>query len=176
MKYFQNRTYSMYIIPFYCIVSVVNQKYKVQVHDEYVMSGNTAVLKCQVRYSWKPFFGYVPKLCMPLMVQKIYSLDCEGRRHVPYQQKQFNGFKAGENSRQENWCHFPVNYYFQFHFHFHFHFYYKVANLLVTNVAKSKEKCVKLKEKECKQINIFHLLRFKEVVVHEDNACVCVRV
>lgn len=29
-------------------VSVVNQKYKVQVHDEYVMSGNTAVLKCQV--------------------------------------------------------------------------------------------------------------------------------
>lgn len=27
---------------------VVNQKYKVQVHDEYVMSGNTAVLKCQV--------------------------------------------------------------------------------------------------------------------------------
>lgn len=29
-------------------ISVVNQKYKVQVHDEYVMSGNTAVLKCQV--------------------------------------------------------------------------------------------------------------------------------
>lgn len=28
--------------------TVVNQKYKVQVHDEYVMSGNTAVLKCQV--------------------------------------------------------------------------------------------------------------------------------
>ncbi|XP_055315262.1 cell adhesion molecule Dscam2 isoform X3 [Sitodiplosis mosellana] len=27
---------------------VVNQKYKVQVHDEYVMSGNTALLKCQV--------------------------------------------------------------------------------------------------------------------------------
>lgn len=30
--------------------SVVNQKYKIQVHDEYVMGGNTAVLKCQVRY------------------------------------------------------------------------------------------------------------------------------
>lgn len=29
--------------------SVVNQKYKIQVHDEYVMAGNTAVLKCQVR-------------------------------------------------------------------------------------------------------------------------------
>uniref|UniRef100_A0A1B0GF86 Ig-like domain-containing protein n=1 Tax=Glossina morsitans morsitans TaxID=37546 RepID=A0A1B0GF86_GLOMM len=27
---------------------VVNQKYTVQVHDEYVMTGNTAVLKCQV--------------------------------------------------------------------------------------------------------------------------------
>lgn len=26
----------------------MNQKYKVQVHDEYVMAGNTAVLKCQV--------------------------------------------------------------------------------------------------------------------------------
>ncbi|XP_036340478.1 Down syndrome cell adhesion molecule-like protein Dscam2 [Rhagoletis pomonella] len=26
---------------------VVNQKYTVQVHDEYVMTGNTAVLKCQ---------------------------------------------------------------------------------------------------------------------------------
>lgn len=29
--------------------AVVNQKYTVQVHDEYVMTGNTAVLKCQVR-------------------------------------------------------------------------------------------------------------------------------
>lgn len=28
--------------------AVVNQEYTVQVHDEYVMSGNTAVLKCQV--------------------------------------------------------------------------------------------------------------------------------
>lgn len=28
--------------------SVINQKYSVQVHDEYVISGNTAVLKCQV--------------------------------------------------------------------------------------------------------------------------------
>ncbi|KAI9581533.1 hypothetical protein GQX74_012858 [Glossina fuscipes] len=27
---------------------IVNQKYTVQVHDEYVMTGNTAVLKCQV--------------------------------------------------------------------------------------------------------------------------------
>lgn len=27
---------------------MVNQKYTVQVHDEYVMPGNTAVLKCQV--------------------------------------------------------------------------------------------------------------------------------
>lgn len=27
---------------------MVNQKYTVQVHDEYVMAGNTAVLKCQV--------------------------------------------------------------------------------------------------------------------------------
>lgn len=33
---------------FFSINLVVNQKYKVQVHDEYVMSGNTAVLKCQV--------------------------------------------------------------------------------------------------------------------------------
>lgn len=32
-------------------ISVVNQKYNVQVHDEYVMSGNTAVLKCQVSVS-----------------------------------------------------------------------------------------------------------------------------
>lgn len=29
-------------------VAVVNQKYTVQVHDEYVMVGNTALLKCQV--------------------------------------------------------------------------------------------------------------------------------
>uniref|UniRef100_A0A182M8Q5 Ig-like domain-containing protein n=1 Tax=Anopheles culicifacies TaxID=139723 RepID=A0A182M8Q5_9DIPT len=29
-------------------MAVVNQKYNIQVHDEYVMSGNTAVLKCQV--------------------------------------------------------------------------------------------------------------------------------
>ena len=28
--------------------TVINQKYSVQVHDEYVISGNTAVLKCQV--------------------------------------------------------------------------------------------------------------------------------
>lgn len=28
--------------------SVINQKYSVQVHDEYVICGNTAVLKCQV--------------------------------------------------------------------------------------------------------------------------------
>lgn len=33
------------------LISVVNQKYNVQVHDEYVMSGNTAVLKCQVSVS-----------------------------------------------------------------------------------------------------------------------------
>uniref|UniRef100_A0A4Y0BIQ2 Down syndrome cell adhesion molecule-like protein Dscam2 n=1 Tax=Anopheles funestus TaxID=62324 RepID=A0A4Y0BIQ2_ANOFN len=30
------------------VKGVVNQKYNIQVHDEYVMSGNTAVLKCQV--------------------------------------------------------------------------------------------------------------------------------
>ncbi|XP_065077714.1 cell adhesion molecule Dscam1 isoform X2 [Ochlerotatus camptorhynchus] len=30
------------------VKGVVNQKYNVQVHDEYVMTGNTAVLKCQV--------------------------------------------------------------------------------------------------------------------------------
>ena len=30
------------------IVTVINQIYSVQVHDEYVISGNTAVLKCQV--------------------------------------------------------------------------------------------------------------------------------
>ncbi|XP_058987901.1 cell adhesion molecule Dscam2 [Musca domestica] len=30
------------------VKGVVNQKYTVQVHDEYVMAGNTAVLKCQV--------------------------------------------------------------------------------------------------------------------------------
>ncbi|XP_055679736.1 cell adhesion molecule Dscam2 isoform X1 [Lutzomyia longipalpis] len=30
------------------VKGVVNQKYTVQVHDEYVMTGNTAVLKCQV--------------------------------------------------------------------------------------------------------------------------------
>lgn len=28
--------------------AVVNQKYSVQVHDEYVLAGNTALLKCQV--------------------------------------------------------------------------------------------------------------------------------
>lgn len=33
---------------YFFYISVVNQKYKVQVHDEYVMTGNTAVLKCQV--------------------------------------------------------------------------------------------------------------------------------
>lgn len=30
------------------MITVVSQKYNVQVHDEYVMTGNTAVLKCQV--------------------------------------------------------------------------------------------------------------------------------
>lgn len=30
------------------VKAVINQKYSVQVHDEYVISGNTAVLKCQV--------------------------------------------------------------------------------------------------------------------------------
>lgn len=30
----------------YC--TVIDQKYSVQVHDEYVIAGNTAVLKCQV--------------------------------------------------------------------------------------------------------------------------------
>ena len=30
------------------LIAVINQKYQVQVHDEYVISGNTAVLKCQV--------------------------------------------------------------------------------------------------------------------------------
>lgn len=29
---------------------VVNQQYSVIVHDEYVMSGNTAILKCVVRF------------------------------------------------------------------------------------------------------------------------------
>lgn len=29
-------------------VTVVKQKYEVQVYDEYVISGNTAVLRCQV--------------------------------------------------------------------------------------------------------------------------------
>lgn len=33
---------------YYFSFAVVNQEYTVQVHDEYVMSGNTAVLKCQV--------------------------------------------------------------------------------------------------------------------------------
>jgi hypothetical protein len=30
------------------LVAVVQQKYEVQVYDEYVISGNTAVLRCQV--------------------------------------------------------------------------------------------------------------------------------
>jgi hypothetical protein len=30
------------------LVAVVKQKYEVQVYDEYVISGNTAVLRCQV--------------------------------------------------------------------------------------------------------------------------------
>jgi hypothetical protein len=35
------------VISFLC-VAVVKQKYEVQVYDEYVISGNTAVLRCQV--------------------------------------------------------------------------------------------------------------------------------
>lgn len=34
--------------PLFSSSSVVNQKYSVQVHDEYVLTGNTALLKCQV--------------------------------------------------------------------------------------------------------------------------------
>lgn len=41
----------------FILFAVVNQKYKVQVHDEYVMSGNTAVLKCQVTYVSSDFSG-----------------------------------------------------------------------------------------------------------------------
>ena len=33
---------------YFVLVSVVKQKYEVQVYDEYVISGNTAVLRCQV--------------------------------------------------------------------------------------------------------------------------------
>lgn len=32
----------------YNFVAVVKQKYEVEVYDEYVISGNTAVLRCQV--------------------------------------------------------------------------------------------------------------------------------
>lgn len=39
---------TMLIYPRSSHSTVINQKYSVQVHDEYVISGNTAVLKCQV--------------------------------------------------------------------------------------------------------------------------------
>jgi len=52
-----NAAYAQYFYNFHItFVSVVNQKYTVQVHDEYVMTGNTAVLKCQVSLALNPHF------------------------------------------------------------------------------------------------------------------------
>lgn len=46
--YIQFRSNYGFGYTFCSALPVVNQKYTVQVHDEYVMTGNTALLKCQV--------------------------------------------------------------------------------------------------------------------------------